>query len=189
MTAKVRIFSCESLGFPTVLALRLPASAIAQCMSTCEEATARPEDGRYQVSRKPRRQENQCAHLRSANRSITARRPSASTRRSVRDASESSTLPSAASKRFSVGPPIGGGRRGRRVSGSPVSPSPCPGYSRARPTKRVDADHAAESGSVSSSRSGSGRRQISAASSAGRPNMISTSRVARSAASVSLRSG
>jgi hypothetical protein len=32
MTAKVRIFSCESLSFPTVLALRLPASAIAQCM-------------------------------------------------------------------------------------------------------------------------------------------------------------
>jgi hypothetical protein len=77
----------------------------------------RREDGRYQVSREPRRQENLCAHLRPANRSITARGTSASTGRSVRDASESSTLPDAASKRFSVGPPIGGGRRGRRVSG------------------------------------------------------------------------
>lgn len=50
-------------------------------------------------------------------------------------------------------------------------------------------DYAAESGLVSSSRSGSGRRQISAASSAGKPNMISTSRVTRSAASASSRSG
>ena len=58
-----------------------------------------------------------------------------------------------------------------------------------RPIRRVDADHAAESGLVSSSRSGSGRRQISAASSAGKPNMISTSRVTRSAVSASSRSG
>ena len=55
--------------------------------------------------------------------------------------------------------------------------------------RRVDKDHAAESGLVSSSRSGSGRPQISAASSAGKPNMISTSRVTRSAVSASSRSG
>jgi hypothetical protein len=58
-----------------------------------------------------------------------------------------------------------------------------------RPIRRVDTDHAAESGLVSSSRSASGRRQISAASSAGKPNMISTSRVTRSAVSASSRSG